>query len=619
MISATDIPISNDPNNTKAAVLVERIVLSLSAIGTLFVLAWVLWFSNFGLDFTDESFYLVWISNPFNYSVSATQFGFIYYPLYKLLGGNIAELRQANILITFGLAWVLCNLFLKTVFETQTLETTRRLVISAALATSSLVFLATWLPTPNYNSLTLQALLIVASGLLLAEKKTSRTSIAGWLLIGVGGWLTFMAKPSTAAALGLCAGVYLLLAGKLSVRLLAISLASALGLLVLSALAIDGSIPGFIDRLKDGVEAARTLGAGQTLAQLLRVDDFQLGEKGRALLIVGTVVFASAAYFSQWQTRPLVFGAALLSISFVLLELAIVGGFIQKPLNTGPFQGLLIVAIPFAGILVGLLFSRLQLLINLTRAQWSLALIFLIFPHIYAFGSGNNYWNAGAHAGIFWVLAGLALMGPVASITSLSVLLLPLGLAAQMVTVALIHTGIESPYRQPGPLRENDYKLEIGKPGSTLALSKGFGHYFAEAINVANQAGFKKGMPMIDLTGQSPGILYAIGASNIGQAWTIGGYPGSNALATVMLKKVSCEELATAWLLVEPEGPRKIDTDILMSYGASMATDFEVVGTFKTAEGAGGYEEVRLQKLFRPVRSSSTAFSSCAATRATEP
>lgn len=611
MTSVTDISISDNTINTKAAVPAERIVLTLSAIGTVSALAWVLWFSRYGLDFTDESFYLVSMSNPFNYSVSATQFGFIYHPLYELLGGNIAALRQANMLITFGLAWGLCNLFLKTVFETQALDTTRRLAVSAALATSSLVFLATWLPTPSYNSLTLQALLVAASGLLLAEKTPSGTSIAGWLLIGVGGWLTFMAKPTTAAALGVGVGVYLLLAGKFSVRLLAISLASAVALLVLSALAIDGSIPGFIDRLNGGAEAAKTLGGGHTFAQLLRLDDFHLGEKGRTLLIMGTVAFASAAYFSRAQTRSLVFGAALLSISFVLLELAIVGGLIRKPVNTGPFQGLLIGAIPFAGIAVGLLLSRLELLLHVTRAQWALAIIFLTFPHIHAFGTGNNYWTAGANAGIFWVLAGLALLGPIASVNRLSALLLPLGLAAQLTTVALVDSGIEAPYRQPHRLPENDYPLEIGKPGSTLLLSRGYCLYFAEAKDVANQAGFKKGAPMIDLTGQSPGILYAIGASNIGQAWTVGGYPGSNALAEAMLKKVSCEELATAWLLVEPEGTRKIDPNILKSYGANMATDFEVVGTFKTAEGAGGYKEVRVQQLLKPVRSVDAAINSC--------
>ena len=97
----------------------EKVLMIFSVICTSLILGWVLWLCNYGLDFTDESFYLVWISNPFNYSVSATQFGFIYHPLYKLLDGNIAALRQANILITFFLAWVLSYIFLKTVFGTQ--------------------------------------------------------------------------------------------------------------------------------------------------------------------------------------------------------------------------------------------------------------------------------------------------------------------------------------------------------------------------------------------------------------------------------------------------------------------------------------------------------------------
>ena len=116
---------------------------------------------------------------------------------------------------------------------------------------------------------------------------------------------------------------------------------------------------------------------------------------------------------------------------------------------------------------------------------------------------------------------------------------------------------------------------------------------------------------MIDLTGQSPGILYAMGASNIGQPWTIGGYPGSDALAVAMLKKVTCKELAAAWLLAEPEGSRKISPEILLSFGANLATDYEIVDTFKTAEGAGGYKEVRVQQLLKPVRSVDAAINAC--------
>ena len=607
--------IDDNAINAKPPLPVEQVVLALSVIGTIFTLGWVLWFSRYGLDLTDESFYLVWISNPFLYSVSSTQFGFVYYPLYELLGGNIAALRQANILITFGLAVALCNAFFKKIFQEQTLAAIHRIIISASFATTSLLFLTTWLPTPSYNSLALQALLVAAIGLILAERGSSRASLTGWLLVGIGGWLAFMAKPTTAAALAIGAGAYLLLAGKLNFRLLAISLATALGLLVLSAFAIDGSISGFIDRLIGGVEVGRALAGGHTISQLLRLDNFQLGVKEKGFLVAGTIVVASAAYFSQAQSKALVYCGTLLSVSFALFQLAIVGGFIQKPLNAGPAQDLLISAIPFAGMLVGVLLSRFQLLFQITRAQWALALSFLAFPHFYAFGTGGNYWSAGANSGIFWTLAGLALLGSVAPIPRPSTLLLPLGLAAQLITVALIHAGIEAPYRQPSHLSQYDYTIEIGKPGSVLVLSKPFGQYFANAVDAAKRAGFTEETPMIDLTGQSPGVLYAMGAKTIGQAWTIGGYPGSNALAEAMLKKVSCEELAMAWLLAEPEGPRKMSPEILRSYGANMVTDFELVGTFKTAEGVGGYKYIREQKLFKPVRAMATAISSCAATK----
>ena len=121
---------------------------------------------------------------------------------------------------------------------------------------------------------------------------------------------------------------------------------------------------------------------------------------------------------------------------------------------------------------------------------------------------------------------------------------------------------------------------------------------------------------MIDLTGQFPGTLYALGASSIGQAWNLGGYPGSDALAAAMLQKVSCEELARAWLLAEPENPGKISPDILASFDANMITDFEIVGTFKTAEGTVGHKVPRTQQLHKPVRSVDTAMAACSASRA---
>jgi hypothetical protein len=70
-------------------------------VSTTIILYWIFKFSAYGIDFTDEGFYLNWISNPFLYKVSLSQFGYIYHPLYNLVDGNIAWLRRVNFFITF--------------------------------------------------------------------------------------------------------------------------------------------------------------------------------------------------------------------------------------------------------------------------------------------------------------------------------------------------------------------------------------------------------------------------------------------------------------------------------------------------------------------------------------
>src|ERR1700694_4958453 len=168
---------------------------------TLLTLGWILGNCTRGFDFTDEGYYLVWMARPFRYDWSPTQFGFIYHPLYNLLGGNIELLRQANVLIIFGLGWLLAHTFLRIGLPNVRESRFQLAVLSAAIAIVPLMQLKLWLPTPNYNSLCLQALLLTVTGALLAGPHRSRAADCGWILIAIGGWLALMAKPSTAAAL----------------------------------------------------------------------------------------------------------------------------------------------------------------------------------------------------------------------------------------------------------------------------------------------------------------------------------------------------------------------------------------------------------------------------------
>lgn len=603
--------IYNQNNKISQPGIIAISILVTAALTTLVMLGWLLFRCHYGFDFTDESYYMIWISNPWIYDLCASQFGFLYHPLHQLLGGDIVMLRQGNILITFGLAWLLCAVFFRVTIGTPEPTLSRcnlpMLIMAAIVASSALVLCSGifgWLPTPNYNGLALQAMLLAGTGLLLAEKSVTPTSILGWALIGVAGWLAFMAKPTTAVVLGLATGAYLLLAGKCNLRLFGVALFTATALLSLSAWMIDGSIFIFIKRLKGGVDIYKQLGAGHTLCQLLRADGFTLGRIDKLILAIVAIATGSCVHLAFSKKRGLVIlglsplmAVALISLDFFpsdLLPTITLYSFLD--------QGMLIGAVPLGTLAAVVTSMRGVCFSRITRAQWALALCFLLFPYGYAFGHGGNYWQLGSGAGIFWVLASLVVLVPAISTRADWHVLLPVAVNVQLIAVLLLYMGMENPYRQPQPLRLNKQTTIVGDCGSQLVLSHGFAEYIHRIGYLAQSAGFKPGTPMIDLSGHTPGTLYSLGAKSIGQPWMVGGYEGSERLAVFMLDRVSCEDIAQAWLLVEPAGPRKLSPEILRKYGISFQRDYDKVGDVVTPSDARGYKEVYTQLLFKPVR-----------------
>lgn len=590
-------PIEGAPLEVAPAGRCQAVVSLLSCfLGTAAVLGWVLRYSHYGLDFTDESFYLVWIANPFLYDWSVYLFGFVYHPLYRLVQEDVAALRQANLLITFALAWLLVYVTMSK--HGRAIGWHMRTALSFAFATGSLLLLDTWLPTPSYNSLAQQALLLTACGLVLADRDLHWPSAVGWLMVAVGGWLAFLGKPSTAAALAVCAPIYLLLAAKLNWRMLLLTAALALVLLYSSAVAIDGSLAKFAERLRLGIEYLGYLQGGHTVQNIFRWDAHFMSEREKTAVAMIALVLGLAS-LSLLERRLTGIGwlvSATLLAGILLLALDV-------PLPAtrwSAYKDMVMFGVG-AACVIAALGAPTSFIATGGRRALSLAALFLVLPHVYAFGTNGNYWQAAGATGLFWALAGLVVLLP--TLTNPRWLgLLPLAVGTQFVTALIIHAAMLAPYRQPEPLSTNAHVVAFGESASELILSKDNADYIQRAIDYAQQAGFTPGTPVIDLTGQSPGILYALRAVSIGQAWTIGGYPGSAKLAIAGLRHVPCEDLARAWLLTEPEGPRKINGEVMTSFGLNFGDDYVVAASWQTARGAGGYARPRLQVLVRPVR-----------------
>ncbi|WP_152690481.1 hypothetical protein [Pseudomonas fluorescens] len=152
----------------------------------------------------------------------------------------------------------------------------------------------------------------------------------------------------------------------------------------------------------------------------------------------------------------------------------------------------------------------------------------------------------------------------------------------------------------------NKSSLEIGPQHSPLLLSDEYANYIERAVATARTAGFEHGYPIIDLSGQSPGLLYALGAKSIGQPWILGDYPGSLLFAKAGLSHFTCKDIANAWVVFEQDGPRSIPTELMASVGADFPSSYKQVGSWQTAAGAGGYDAIRHQSLYMPKAPSET-------------
>ena len=564
---------------------------------SLFIVIKVIIYCGYGFDYTDESFYLIWMSNPFIYKASLSQFGFIYHPIYKLLNGDITQLRQLNVLMIFFLSTVLSYLILDVIYK-EKIKLITNLFYSLVLSAFSISYLIFGLTTPSYNSLNFQGLLLTSIGLLLTCKDKKK-SILGWILIGVGGSLTFMAKPSSALLLGALVVIFNLRSLRFNLREISISLITFVAFLLLSSIIIDGSIINFFHRYQNGFIDSTALLGNNFGFSVFRYDPLHLNKEMLftiILLLVCTV--CSIRLLSSHNNKYNNYGK-LLILLLIFINVFITLGYLKNDFILSLFENVFFLTGDFSNLIV-LLIMPLAILVyslgnlldqgDFSSQHKSLALFFLLLPFVFAFGTNVNYWWMACSVPVFWLFSLLIFFSfYIKRCNDDFFLMVPIIISSQLITLVKINNSIDYPYRQPSLLAIKSEKVNIRN--SSLILSSYHAHNIIKWKELAKKVGFNKGTPLIDLTGYSPGIAYILGAESIGQPWMFSTYKGSEAYVYNSLLSVKCSKLAKAWLLkADGAYPSKLPTKFLYKSGIDFDNNYQLMGVGDYARYGRSYK-----------------------------
>ncbi|MBB4365290.1 hypothetical protein GGD65_006356 [Bradyrhizobium sp. CIR18] len=582
-------------------------MLALSAATTAILIACLLYYSSYGLNLSDEGFYLNFIANPLPYAINIppTLFGFVYHWPYQWVDGDIAVLRMANVTLTIGLGWILSFLVIRRLW---TVGLPHAAVLSAGIA--SLALCHVWLLKPSYYALAFQSLLMVMIGLLLADRPGRMRQVLGAIQVGVGGWCCFMARPTTASAIAFVVILYVVAFRRKAMLPLLGAALVALALLTVTAYLIEDGVIGMVTRMVNSAKMEILLGAGHDLSLMFRIDWFVTTRSQLAIAVaMATALLLSIVMGAAHKLLP---SLGLAAVLILTIAIALLG---PHGISVEPSTVFLVSAFACLGVMF---YREGVVLRTQTCPSIALGITFLILPHLFAHGSSFNHWLIGSMDALFWMLALVAFLSPLAQQERSVAILLPLTVFTQLLTATVINGGLLKPFRQEKDQRA--YMAVMSMPGGKkLVLSQSLHDYLATAKAQARVAGLEVGTPVVDLTGMSPGLLYVLEVRALGLPWLIGGYRGSSAVAVEVLGLENCADLAKAWLLIEPEGPYHLDqASVMASFGAGQA-EYVATAAFAPPVFEDDYPKAARQFLLKPVRPAALAEQSCREARRARP
>lgn len=572
------------------------------------------------IDITDEGYYILWAHHPEDVLAEASQFGHYTGVLYSLAGGSLALFRLLGLLlllIVTGLFAFSLQRYWRTVMP---LPPRSQWISLPVILASTLVYYGVFtLWTPSYNWLALVGALLTAAGLLQAaayegRSKTSNPHTLGLfgqgVLVGIGGALAFIAKPSTAGVLALIF-LYWIVATPLRHRWKVFLLTSAFSsflFLMMHAFVFENGPESFYTQIKNGLALRATLLegysfkslSGQALVDLLKLPGYVLKRNWIApLLLLGVFIHAKIRG-RRWLPfeRVLIFGLAFAGIIAWLqlwaAEIWLGGPGHGTRIGSGVLSFSLILA--FSSAIAFVFLKANEGGSTQFKPMAALYLFLTLLPIAYSFGTLGGLMRGTSGAFVFYSAAALSFAYWLDGYMGKRFF----GHATQLLLVLsvtlIVTSSFKNPYRSPGTIYDQNVPVTFVGSESRILVDNQTAGYINGLKNLALSADWKQDTPLIDMTGGSPGATVILDGRAPGFPWLVGQYEGSDKFVYKALLMAPRAMIENAWILTAPAGKRSISAKVLTDLGLNFPSAYESLGT--VTSGHRNEEQI----LWRPVR-----------------
>ncbi|SES43588.1 hypothetical protein SAMN05216199_3634 [Pedococcus cremeus] len=536
--------------------------------------------------------YLNAISHPGDDKSTVLLFGWIYHPLYDVLGADVARVRAAGIAMTFlccaVAGWVVLGVGVPS--RHQAPPRPLRLALAGGTGAMGLLIYAGMPISPSYNSLALQSVAITVAGLGPGLYSTGLRGWLGWAVAGIGEAVAFGAKPTTAAVLGILIIFVSFSDVRRYLRGLTVALACAAAVGLGTAILVRQPPAHIVDTVAAGAKVTELLGNHPAL---IRLDPVVLLPAIALMGLLAATCLGMASWclpgVSSVDRRGVAVSMLLIvaaGLSSVAVFALVGSGRDGSSITDASALLCLLPGMTLIGGVVALakIGRTTSLGVSTAKPQTDrlFIVILLVLPLVHAFGTNNNYWSSAGRASTFWLMsAGLALAGRGSVGNRMSLACLGYGV---LITETLLSASIWLPYHQ-GSLLEATVPTQLGPGSSEVRLSPNQAAEISSMRTVMQSHGMTRDTRIIDFTGVSPGFIYAVGARAAGQAWLLNDGPNSTTSATYALSRDRCVA-SGAWLLVSSGGKAIDHTAVLKALGLDYDRGYEAVGKISTVAGS---------------------------------